>query len=69
MCQMSVVVHHSAGNDTIIDNVIRLQVVANGVEIGALFEEPQTFASVFIDSVDFQSGKVILKQFSKTQSS
>ncbi len=69
MCQMSVVVQHGGENDTIIDNVTRLQVIGNSVEIGALFEEPQTVASAFIDSIDFQSGKVILKKFPANHSS
>ncbi len=69
MCQMSVVVENNNGMNTIIENVTRLQVIGNSVEIGALFEEPQTVATAFIDSIDFQSGKVILKKFPEFQPS
>ena len=62
MCQMSVVVEEAGVEEMIMENVTRLQVLGTTIEVSAFFEEPRKVEAVFIQSIDFLSGKVILKK-------
>ncbi len=62
MCQMSVVVEEEGIEEMIMENVIRLQVLGTTIEVSTFFEEPRKVEAVFIQSIDFLSGKVILKK-------
>jgi len=62
MCQMSVVVEEEGVEETIMENVTRLQVFGTTIEVSAFFEEPRKVEAVFIQAIDFLGGKVILKK-------
>ncbi len=62
MCQMSVVVEEKGVEETIMENVTRLQVFGTTIEVNAFFEEPRKVEAVFIQAIDFLGGKVILKR-------
>ena len=62
MCQMSVVVEEEGIEEMIMENVTRLQVSGTTIEVSAFFEEPRKVEAVFIQSIDFLGGKVILKK-------
>lgn len=60
MCQTSVVVDRQGEQEKIMENVTSLEMLADGVRIATLFEEPREIASVRLESIDFMSGTVIL---------
>ena len=62
MCQMSVVVEEEGIEEMIMENVTRLQVSGSTIEVSAFFEEPLKVEAVFIHTIDFLGGKVILKK-------
>jgi len=62
MCQMSVVVEEEGIEEMIMENVTRLQVSGTTIEVSAFFEEPRKVEAVFVQSIDFLGGKVILKK-------
>jgi predicted RNA-binding protein len=62
MCQMSVVVEEEGVEEVIMENVTRLQVRGDIVEVSAFFEEPRKVEAVLIHAIDFLGGKVILKK-------
>ena len=62
MCQMSVVVEDEGVEEMVMENVTRLQVSGTTIEVSAFFEEPRKVEAVFIQSIDFLGGKVVLKK-------
>lgn len=60
MCQMRVSMVDEGGERLIMENVTRLQVSADGVEVSALFDAPSKIDAVFIQAVDMLGGKVLL---------
>lgn len=62
MCQMSVVVEEDGVEEMIMENVTRLQVFGTSIEVSAFFEEPRRLEAVFIQSIDFLGGKVVLNK-------
>lgn len=60
MCQISVIVEKSEGNENVMDNVTSLEVLENGVLLTTFFEEPVTVSDVVISRIDFLGGKVFL---------
>lgn len=62
MCQMSVVVEEDGVEEMIMENVTRLQVSGATIEVSAFFEEPRKLEAVFIQSIDFLGGKVVLNK-------
>ena len=62
MCQMSVVVEGDGVEEIVMENVTRLQVSGTTVELSAFFEEPRRLESVFIESIDFLGGRLVLKK-------
>jgi hypothetical protein len=62
MCQMRVVVEEDGVEETVLENVTRLQVSGSTVEVSAFFEEPRRLDAVFIESIDFLGGRLVLKK-------
>lgn len=62
MCQMSVIVEEDGVEEIVMENVTRLQVSGTTVELSAFFEEPRRLESVFIESIDFLGGRLVLKK-------
>ena len=62
MCQMRVVVEEDGVEETVLENVTRLQVSGTTVEVSAFFEEPRRLEAVFIESIDFLGGRLVLKK-------
>ena len=62
MCQISVVVERDGDQETIMDNVTRLDVGEDGVVLSSFFEEPKTLVGMSISRIDFLGGKVFLAQ-------
>jgi predicted RNA-binding protein len=63
MCQMSVVMEDDKGKEEMImENVTRLQVSGDAIEVVAFFEEPRKVQAASIQSIDFLGGKVVLKK-------
>lgn len=60
MCQTSVVVDRQGEQEKIMENVTSLEMLADGVRIATLFEEPREIVSVRLERIDFMSGTVIL---------
>ena len=60
MCQTSVVLERDGEQEKIMDNVTSLEMLADGVRIGALFEEPMEINSVRLEKIDFMTGTVTL---------
>ncbi len=62
MCQMRVVVEEEGVEEIVMENVTRLQVSGGAIEVSAFFEEPRRLEAVFVQSIDFLEGKVVLKK-------
>lgn len=62
MCQISVVVERQGQQETIMENVTRLDVKQNGVVLSSFFDEPKEVPGVVISHIDFLGGKVYLGQ-------
>ena len=62
MCQMRVVVEEDGVEETVLENVTHLQVSGTTVEVSAFFEEPRRLDAVFIESIDFLEGRLVLKK-------
>jgi predicted RNA-binding protein len=62
MCQMKVVLDENGKEDVIMENVTRLQVSDTAIEVAAFFEAPIKVEEVFIETIDFLEGKVVLKK-------
>jgi len=60
MCQTSVVLDRNGEQEKIMENITSLELLADGVRIAALFEEPREITSVRLARIDFMSGTVIL---------
>jgi len=60
MCQTSVVIDRKGEQEKIMENVTSLEMLADGVRIATLFEEPREISSVRLEKIDFMSGTVIL---------
>ncbi len=65
MCQTSVVLDREGEQEMIMENVTSLEMLADGVRIAALFEEPQEITSVRLARIDFVTGTVILVENQK----
>ncbi|MBW6521634.1 MAG: CooT family nickel-binding protein [Desulfoarculaceae bacterium] len=62
MCRMSVVVEENGVEEMVLENVTRLQISGTTIEVSAFFEEPRRLEAVFIESIDFLAGKLVLKK-------
>ncbi len=62
MCHMKVVMDENGKEDVIMENVTRLQVSGTAIEVAAFFEAPIKVEEVFIQTIDFLGGKVVLKK-------
>ena len=62
MCQMSIILEKDGEEEIILTNAAKLEVLAEGIKISALFEEPKILAGTAIKEIDFLDGKVWLKQ-------
>ena len=62
MCQTSVVIDRDGEQEKIMENVTTLEMLADGVRIATLFEEPKEINSVRLEKIDFMSGTVTLIQ-------
>ena len=62
MCQMRVVVEEDGVEETVLENVTRLQVSGTTIEVSAFFEEPRRLEAVYIESIDFLGGRLVLKK-------
>ena len=60
MCQMNVVIQQANENEEVIENVSKLETADNGVSLNSLFEESKFIPEVYVKSIDFMSGTVIL---------
>ncbi|MDH4320192.1 MAG: CooT family nickel-binding protein [Desulfobulbaceae bacterium] len=60
MCQTSVVLDRDGEQEKLMENITSLEMLADGVRIAALFEEPREITSVRLARIDFMAGKVIL---------
>ena len=60
MCQTSVVLERDGKQEQIMENVTSLEVLADGVRICTLFEEPRQLVAVRLEKIDFLSGIVTL---------
>lgn len=60
MCQMSVFLEQNGLEESIMENVSKLEVKKDTVTVSTLFEEPKAIPDAKIQSIDFLAGKVIL---------
>ena len=60
MCQMSVVLEKDGGQEMVMKSVARLEVLADGVRVSALFEEPVVVAAR-VKTIDFMAGLVTME--------
>ncbi len=60
MCQMSVVMEDTQGENLIMKNVSELKVTPTGVELSQMFERPREIQDASITRIDFLGGKVYL---------
>lgn len=62
MCQMSIILEKNGEEEVVLANAAKLEVLAEGIKVSALFEEPKLLAGAVMKEIDFLDGKVRLKQ-------
>ena len=62
MCQMSIILEKDGEEEVVLTNAAKLEVLAEGIKVSALFEEPKILADAVMKEIDFLDGKVWLKQ-------
>ncbi len=60
MCQMTIVLEKHGARETIMENVIRLEVTAAGIRVSTLFEEPRLLPDCRVKEIDFLDGLTVL---------
>lgn len=65
MCQMNVIMDKEGEQEIVLENVTQLDVVEDGVKLSTFFDEPKLISGVSVDTIDFLSGKLILKAAEK----
>ncbi|MEN8189947.1 MAG: CooT family nickel-binding protein [Thermodesulfobacteriota bacterium] len=60
MCQIRVVVEENEGEQLVLENVTRLDVVEQGIRLSSFFEEPVMVDHGVVKHIDFLDGKVVL---------
>ncbi len=62
MCQMSIMLEKDDQKEKIMDNVAKLEVTDEGIQINALFDPPQLISGARLKEIDFLDGVVTLVQ-------
>ena len=62
MCQISVYVEDEGKEELILEDVTSLDIETTGVKLSTLFEGSKEVANSVLKSIDFMSGKVVLKK-------
>lgn len=60
MCQMNVIVETDRQDGNVIENVTKLETTAGGINVSSLFEDVRFIPGVYVKSIDFSAGAVIL---------
>ena len=60
MCQMSVVLDKDGEQEVVLENVILLEVIPDGVEVSTLFDPPKQVTGCRVQRMDFNTGQVTL---------
>lgn len=60
MCQMSVVLDKDGEQEVVLENVILLEVIPDGVEVSTLFDPPKQVKGCRVQRMDFNTGQVTL---------
>jgi len=59
---MSIILEKNGEEEVVLANAAKLEVLAEGIKVSALFEEPKLLAGAVMKEIDFLDGKVRLKQ-------
>ncbi|SDP55802.1 CooT family nickel-binding protein [Desulforhopalus singaporensis] len=62
MCQTSVMLTKGGDEELLLENVTALEVLEDGLKITSLFDGTRTINGVAISRIDFNDGKVFLKE-------
>jgi len=60
MCQTSIIIEQSSGEELLLENVTALEVLDEGLIISTLFEGTKEYPGVAIRRIDFDNGKVFI---------
>ena len=59
---MKIMLDKEGQQELVMEDVAHLEVVAEGIKISTLFEEPKLIPGVTIKTIDFLSGKAMLQE-------
>ena len=65
MCQMSVLVEKNNKTEKILEDVIKVEIMDNGIMVSTYFEEPKFIDDVRIKEIDCLGSKVTLLNMEK----
>ena len=60
MCQMSVLIQKAEKTEKIIEEVIKVEIIDNGIMVSTYFDEPKFIANVIIKEIDCLGSTVTL---------
>ena len=60
MCQINVVVEREGDREPVMESVTGLEITTDGIVLSTFFEEPLVIPDVYIKSIDFLGGSVVL---------
>ena len=60
MCQMSVVIQKEEKTDKIIEEVVKVEIINNGIQVSTFFDDPKFIDNVMIKEIDCLGSTVTL---------
>lgn len=60
MCQMTVMLETNGQQEKIMENVTRLEVLPEGIEVSTMFEAPRLLPNSRVKTIDFLDGIAVL---------
>jgi len=66
MCQMTVELERRGERERIMESVIRLEVIDEGIRLSTLFEEPRVLPGVRVKTIDFLGGLTTLTEVDRS---
>ena len=60
MCQMRIILKQGDTEEMVLENASTLEIVDQGVMVGAMFEHPILIPGGEVHSIDFLSGRVLV---------
>ena len=65
MCQVSAFLKNDTEEELLKENVTSLEMLDKGIRMKTLFDGAMDFADVYLQSIDFSAGRIVLSKSNK----